>query len=136
MKGETDVTVLLEAEFSTPASSWTEYLCIEVRDGAVILSSRGYEVLGEASDYEVESEDGETEYEIPDVIDGQTVGGIEDGLIIGSELVPQDDEAQILLKPGQIEAAQEWLELREWHRQKGFEEAWEKIREALAGPSA
>jgi hypothetical protein len=99
----------------------------------ILLSSCGYGVLAEAREFAVEDPDGEIRFELPEEIDGQAVVGIEDGeYVIGGDLVPQDDDAEIVLEPGEIEEAREWLEGREWHLKPGFEEAWREIERALA----
>jgi hypothetical protein len=124
--------VLLKGEFSTPASSWTEHLCVQRVGERVVLSSCGYEWLAEASEYAVENDSGDIEYRLPASIDGKEVVGIEDGeYVIGGDLVPQDDDAEISLEPGEIEEAREWLEGREWHLKPGFEGAWREIRTML-----
>ena len=120
--------VLLKGEFSSPASSWTEYLCLACEGHTVQLMSCGYEVLAEASEYAVENECGDVEYQLPPSIDGKVVVGIEGGeYVIGGHLVPQDDDAEIELEPGQIEEAREWLEGREWHLKPGFDGVWPEI---------
>jgi hypothetical protein len=125
------VEILLTGEFSTMASSWSEYLCLECTEGQVVLSSRGYTALAELSQYEVESEDGETAYDIPEIIDGQVVVGQEDEYIMGGELVLHDDAAEITLEERDYEAAKAWLVEREWDKHSGFAEAWKRITAAL-----
>jgi len=85
------------------------------------------------TDFEVLDADGDVvDHRVPDEIDGQTVEGIEDGeYVVGGALVPHDDDAEIVLEPGEIEEAREWLEGREWHLKPGFEEAWAEIHAAL-----
>ena len=120
--------VLLTAEFATPASSWTEHLCVQRVGEQLVLSSCGYEILGELSQFAVEDADGNVEYSLPESIDGQAVVGTQDGeYVIGGDLVPQDDDAEIRLEPGETEEAREWLEGREWHLKPGFEGAWREI---------
>jgi hypothetical protein len=129
---DTAVRVLLEGEFSSMGSAWTEYLCL-CRDGdRVVLSSCGYEVLADIYSFEVEDDDGNVEHELPDTIDGKAVVGIEDGeYVIGGDLVPHDDDAEITLGSGEIEEARKWLEGREWHLKPGYEGAWKEIERAL-----
>ena len=126
--------VLLRAEFATPASSWTEHLCVQRVGDQIVLSSCGYGILAELSQLAVEDADGNVGYTVPDFIDGQAVVGIEDGeYVIGGELVPQDDDAEIMLGPGDSEEAREWLEGREWHLKPAFETAWQEIARLLGG---
>ena len=114
------------------ASTWTEYLCLCKDGDRVVLSSRGYEVLGDIYSYEVEDEDGEVQHTLPETIDGKSVVGIEDGeYVVGGELVLHDDDAEVTLQLGDIEEARDWLEGREWHLKPGFERAWREIRLAL-----
>ncbi len=132
MTEDQDFRVLLKGEFSSVASSWTEHLCLQRSGDHVILSSCGYEVLAEVQPFGVENADGDVEYELPDTVDGKTVVGIEDGeYVIGGDLVPHDDDAEITLEPGDIEAAREWLESRKWHLKPGYEGAWLEIVRAL-----
>ena len=132
MTEDQEFRVLLKGEFSSVASSWTEHLCLQRSGDHVILSSCGYEVLAEVQPFGVENADGDVEYELPDTVDGKTVVGIEDGeYVIGGDLVPHDDDAEITLEPGDIEAAREWLESREWHVKPGYEGAWREIVRAL-----
>ena len=123
--------ILMSNEFSTMMSTWSEYLCLERTEDQVVLSSRGYEVLAELSQYAVETEDGDTEYKIPDFIDGQPVVGQEDEYIVGGELVLHDDGAEITLEARDYEAAKYWLAERGWDHKKGFADAWRRITEAL-----
>ena len=108
---ESAVRVLLEAEFSSIVSSWTEYLCLQRVDNQIVLSSCGYQVLAEISHYAVEDDDGE--------------------YVIGGDLMPHDDDAEVPLEPGDIETARAWLEGREWHLKPGYDGAWREIVRAL-----
>lgn len=130
---EDEFRVLLTAEFSTPASSWREHLCLTQRGDGVVLASCGYAVLAKVSEFAVEDAVGEVTYALPAEIDGQAVVGIEDGeYVVGGELVPQDDDAEIELQLGEIDEAREWLEGREWHLKPGFEGAWREIVRVLS----
>ena len=73
--------ILMSSEFSWIVSTWTEYLCLECAEDQVVLSSRGYGSLAELSEYAFETEDGDTEHEIPDAIGGQPVVVREDGQV-------------------------------------------------------
>jgi hypothetical protein len=63
---------------------------------------------------------------------GQRVVGIEDDYVVGGDLVPHDDEAEIELGVGDAAEARAWLQGRGWHEHPRFEPAWERIRTALA----
>ena len=77
-------------EKSTMVSTWTEYLCLHRNPGGKWqLDIRGYEGIGEASEFE--DEDGE----LPHEINGQTVIGHEDGYVIIDNLVLSSDECPI-----------------------------------------
>ena len=66
--------------------TWTEYLCLRRgNDGFWSLDIRGYEVVGEISDYQ--NEDGE----LPKKIDGKEVIGTEDDFVIVNNLVLQSE---------------------------------------------
>ena len=131
-QSEAEVEILMSATFSSMARSWSEYLCLESGDQEVVLSSRGYEVLGEASKYEVETDAWDFEYRLPESIDGKEVEGIEAGeFVVGGCLVPHDDDAELTLTERDMDAAKRWLSMREWDSQQGFEHAWTRIAEAL-----
>ena len=67
-------------------SAWMEYLCIHRTDkGTWLIDIRGYEVLGETSEYE--DEDGN----LPDEIDGYEVVGTEDEYVVVNNLVEHSD---------------------------------------------
>ena len=90
---DTAVRVLLEGEFSSMASSWTEHLCLQKSGDHVILSSCGYEVL--APLFTLRSGTRgivDTRYRTHR---RQSVVGIEDGdYVVGGDLVPHDDDAE------------------------------------------
>lgn len=72
------------------ASSWREYLCVEkVSDQSFQMTIRGYEVIGEASDYYNEETD---EVDLPNFIGNSEVHGTEDEYIVGGELIARVDE--------------------------------------------
>ena len=117
---EKDLRILQAIECSTMVSTWHEYLCLEKRDGRVVLFHRRYEMLGEVSDFAVETEEGEQEYQVPDVIDGKAVVGTDDGFIMGGELTedPSDPEPEIDLADADPEKIRDWLTAR------GFDPEW------------
>lgn len=130
-----DFEILLKGQFSGMASGWNESLCLDADDDGIWLSSRGFEVLTDASQFAVLDEDGDfVEYRVPEFINGIEVEGIEGEWVVGGNFVPHDDDAEIHLSFGQTDEALEWLKRREWHLQPGFDEAWWKIQKALKGP--
>ena len=81
-----EIMVITSKEQSTPASTWTEYLCIhKAPDGRSCIDIRGYEVIGGSSEYE--DDDGN----LPKTIGGLEVIGTEDGYVIVDNLVPYSD---------------------------------------------
>ena len=127
--------ILMSGEESSMVSTWTVYLCLEkLEGGAVQLSERQYEGLGMADEYAVETEDGDTEYELPDEIDGKTVVGIDDEVVVGGDLTLWDDSRSVRLGPGQLQEATAWVSEYGWDRRPGFPEAWKRIEKLLKNP--
>ena len=84
-----DLVIVEMRELSTMASSWTEYLCLERTDQQnYTLSVRGYEILGELSDFYDEKIG---DHKIPSEINGSEVVRCEDGYIVGGALLIIDD---------------------------------------------
>ena len=82
-----EVIIITSKEQSTLASTWTEHLCIhKLADGKWCIDIRGYEVVGEASEFE------DDEGNIPDVIEGLAVVGTEDGYVVVDNLVLHSDD--------------------------------------------
>ena len=82
-----EVIIITSKEQSTLASTWTEHLCIhKSADGKWCIDIRGYEVAGEASEYE------DDEGNLPDVIEGLSVVGTEDGYVVVDNLVLHSDD--------------------------------------------
>lgn len=85
-----ELHILEQKTKSSMVSSWTEYLCLQMlADNMFELSMRSYEVIGDLSSYYDEEAD---DYVIPDQIDGQKVAGVEDGYIVGGELMLLEDQ--------------------------------------------
>ena len=84
------IVIVASIEQSTMASSWTEHLCLHrTAERKWCLDIRGYEVIGEASEYQNEEGD------FPDKIDGQDVIGTEDGFVVVDNLVLHSDDYPI-----------------------------------------
>ena len=76
------IVIVASIDQSTMVSNWTEHLCLHrTAEGKWCLDIRGYEVIGEASEYQNE------EGELSDQIDGRDVIGTEDGCVIVDNLV-------------------------------------------------
>ena len=109
---EREIIIIADREASSMASHWREYLCL--RRG---ISKRyqiftgGYQSLADASKYFNEEDDS---YEIPDVIDGKIVSGIEDEWIVGGELDYYDDVDQIEFDHIEDSALLTWLATQQW----------------------
>jgi hypothetical protein len=122
--------ILLVAEFSGMLDAWPEHLCIEKNaDGTITLSSRSHPVLAEVGKFM----DDEGEVHLPEAIDGVRVGGYEGDYVVGEDLVPHGDEAEITLSVGQEQEAEAWLRDHGWEKKGGYDEAWRRIQWALAG---
>jgi hypothetical protein len=81
------IVIVDSIEQSTMVSSWTEHLCLRrAAEGKWCLDIRGYEVIGEASEYQNDEGD------LPDQIGGRDVIGTEDGLVVVDNLVPHSDD--------------------------------------------
>lgn len=105
---------------STMASRWTEYLCMEVAtDGSVTLTSKSREVLG--ADWSLEDDDVVwpdgfdpddedcDDRPLPVSIGGKKVIDLEDGCYLGDKLLPHSDGATATFKPGNSDAAANWV---------------------------
>lgn len=120
--------ILQSREGSSMASTWTEYLCLQrLANQKYELSIRGYEVLGEQSDYYNEEKD---DYDIPQKINGKEVVGIEDGFIVGGRLVEQsDDLPSFEFYKTEIESVNEWLKEIQWNEDSTINLIKEKINQ-------
>ena len=67
------------------------------------------QALAKLSEYAVETEDGDTKYDISDTVDGQSVIGHEDEHFVGGELVLHDDGGEIRLQARDYDAAKHRL---------------------------
>jgi hypothetical protein len=106
---------------SSMASTWTEYLCMEVSpNGSVTLTSKSREVLTdhvhwtsndvvwpEGFDPNDENCD---EQPWPVSIDGTEIVACEDGIYLGDDLGQHSDGSSATFKPGETEAAEQYVE--------------------------
>ena len=84
-----EIKIIDSRECSTLASTWSEDLCLKrVSQTHFELFVGGYDVVGETSEF-FDEETGEEE--IPDEIGGYPVRGIEDGYVIGGEIVKNEE---------------------------------------------
>ncbi len=123
---EMDLRILQAIECSSMVSTWKEYLCLEIRDGRAVLSHRRYEWLGNVSDFAVETEEGDEEFRIPEVIDGKPVVGTEDEIIVGGYLTadPSDSESEIELADVDQNQLRDWLDERGFKLNSEIEQLW------------
>ena len=102
--------------------SWTCYLCLERTIRSFILSVKGYEVVGEVSDFIEHDDDGneigEFDYQnFPRVIDGINVIDVEDGFLISDEWIQDDsvDPLEFSLHEQNFETSiKNWLKQNKW----------------------
>ena len=79
--------------------------------------------------------DDEGEVILPETIDGQRVGGREGDYVVGEELLPIDDDAEITLRASAEAKARKWLAVRRWDKKAGYKMAWTESAVALSGCS-
>ena len=111
-------TAILSSRVSSShASSWSEYLCLSpFADGLFELSVRVYEVLGEVSDYEQFDDDGnEIKPQLPTFIGGKQIAAIEDGFIVGGELIYlNEDLSDVVVFRRMSDKISTWLISKDW----------------------
>ena len=108
--GET--RIISSREGSNPASTWSEDLCLKrVSDNEFELFVGGYEVIAEVSDF-FDEETGEEE--VPEEIDGHPVQGIEDGYVIGGEILKNEDDGEVQFSDLETSEVKEWLASVNW----------------------
>lgn len=104
---------------SNMASTWTEYLCMEVLpDGSLELTSKSREVLGAdgalgddvvwPEGFDPEDEDCDNQ-PWPISIGGKQVVTCEDGIYLGAELGPHSDGSSATFEPGESVEAVNWV---------------------------
>jgi hypothetical protein len=101
--------ILSSRETSTIVSTWNEYLRLtKNEDGTATLTICQYDVLGEYSEYCSADEDG-NEPPLPNAIDGKPVVGVEDGYIVGGQLLDFDAKSLTYSSAG-LDDAIRWVE--------------------------
>ena len=119
--------ILTSREASSMVSTWTEHLCISVlAEGTAALEICQYEALAE----EQFDEDGEL-LEVPEVINGMAVVGMNYGFIIGGELKAWSDDD---IFPYTLQNVEEALS---WAHERGFVDIYsmrKEISNVLSGP--
>lgn len=104
--------ILASRQASSIARYWTEYLCL--RQG---LYKRfkvyvgGYESLADARKFYNSKTD---EYDLPKMIGGKIVVGMEDGSVIGGEPEYYDDDDQIEFDDPNEPELEDWLRTKNW----------------------
>ena len=118
MKDE-DLIILDKREVG---GSWDEYLCLEKTSEGYELSTRHREILGDESDYY----DEEGDIELPDEIDGESVYGSVNGIILGESLLINDflncgekGKGSIKFNDAKDENVKSFLQCLNWY-DKGF----------------
>ena len=110
--------IISSREGSSPASSWSEDLCLKrVSDTEFELFVGGYEVVAEVSDF-FDEETGEEE--VPEEIGGHPVRGIEDGYVIGGEILKNEDDGEVQFSDPEISEVKEWLASVDWNTEQVF----------------
>jgi hypothetical protein len=108
-----EIKIIDSRECSTLASTWSEDLCLmRVSETHFELFVGGYDVVGETSDF-FDEETGEEE--IPDEIGGYPVRGVEDGYVIGGEIVKNEEYGEVQFADLEAAEVQEWLTGVEWN---------------------
>jgi hypothetical protein len=101
--------VLASKEASGMVSTWTEYLRLSKEDeGTAILEICMYEALAE-----LEADD-EGKVVVPEDIYGVKVVGVEGGIIIGGELICDNDEKRFTFTQATLGDAISWLKAQRW----------------------
>lgn len=113
-----EIKIIDSREGSSPASTWSEDLCLKrVSQTHFELFVGGYEFVGETSEF-FDEETGEVE--IPDEIGGYPVRGVEDGYLIGGEIVKNEDDGEVQFSDLETPEVREWLVSVEWNTDQVF----------------
>ena len=109
--------IIASREASSIVSHWTEYLCLRKGTNKLFkLYVGGYEALADAEKFYNSKT---KEYDLPNIISGKIVVGIEDGSVVGGEPEYYDDDDQFEFnKPDESELIY-WLSKKNWLDQHG-----------------
>ena len=113
--------VLAERKESTPASTWTNYLCLlPLENGSYRLDIRSHPPICEYGEWMAGlQEDGADleDVELPESIDGVDIYGVEDGFILADELPEplNDEEMSGEFTTQSLGVAKEALKKWNWH---------------------
>jgi len=106
------IKIIDSREGSSLASTWSENLCLKrVSQTNFELFVGGYEVVGETSEFFDEKTGVE---EIPDEIDGYPVQGVEDGYVIGGEIVKNEEYGELQFSDFKAADVRGWLASVNW----------------------
>ena len=104
--------ILAFREASSIASYWTEYLCLRMglyKQFKVYVG--GYESLADAGKFYNSATD---EYDLPKMIGGKIVVGIEDGSVVGGEPEYYDEDDQLEFDDPNEPELSDWLRAKSW----------------------
>ena len=123
---ETEYPKVLDSrKASTMMSTWTEYLRLSKEDeGTAILEICMYEALAE-----LEAND-EGKVVVPEEVYGVKVVGVEGGIIIGGELICDNNEKRFTFTQATLADAISWLEAQRW---KASEQTLEELTRSVGG---
>ena len=107
-----EIKIIDSRECSTLASTWSEDLCLmRMSETHFELFVGGYDVVGETSEF-FDEETGEEE--IPDEIGGYPVRGVEDGYVIGGEIVKNEEYGEFQFSDFKAADVRDWLASVNW----------------------
>ncbi|SVD31486.1 uncharacterized protein METZ01_LOCUS384340 [marine metagenome] len=113
--GETKIIHQRE-QGSMSGGGWDEFLALEkLNDREFLLYVKMWDYLGEVGDFDFK-EDECGDIIIPDEINGKYISCVEDGMVMGGELVRRnDDQGEVkFTQPHQNEVT-EWLKATSWY---------------------
>ena len=108
-----DTKIIDSREDSTPASAWSEDLCLKRIDDVVFeLFIGGYGVVAERSDFF----DEETEEEnIPEEIDGFPVQGVWEDYVLGGQIGMNESDGEVRFSVVDSNEVKDWLKSINWN---------------------
>jgi hypothetical protein len=121
--------ILLEREKSSMASTWTEMIgFFKEKNGDWVLGNCGHEIIGSIYDLLTEeqlyADDG---FQIPEVINGVKVHGIEDGEYLQSEEVIFYDDT-VRFNQETFQKAIDYLKMYDWNTHPEYDVAVSKLK--------